>query len=202
MNNFNVSSPPTNDTITKLQNLLNNTLNSLIDVFNNLSYVGNGTELNIESAETSEYNEFAKKLKELEAETNGHFASEAEENEKKEGNSECKEVTIENVNDEEKKILTKEKVPDVFVKPHFDESVKMEILDRVERLYFILEKINECIDELPNDSFSEEEKCKEMKFLQKLKDEKMLELKELYNKYDYLYNSIRQSLRETAAHKN
>lgn len=202
MNNFNVSSPPTNDTITKLQNLLNNTLNSLIDVFNNLSYVGNETELHIESAETSQYNEFTKQLKELEAEANDHFASEAKEKEKKkEEEWENKEVTTENINNAEM-MRTKEKVSDVFVKPHFDESVKMEILDRVERLYFILEKMNEFIDELPNDSFSEEEKCKEMKFLQKLKDEKMLELKELYNKYDYLYNSIRQSLRETATHKN
>lgn len=195
MNNFNVSSPPTNDPISKLQNLLNNSLSSLIDVFNNLSYIGESKELNIETFKTSEYNEFVEKLKQFEAENDTQISNETE---KKDVNKN-KKITNDNIN---RHVVESKIGNDVFVKPHFDDSAKTEILNRVERLYFILEKMNESIDELPDCSVSEEERCKEMKFLQQVKNEKMLELKELYNKYDSLYNMIRLSLRKETMYKN
>ncbi|GAW81033.1 hypothetical protein, conserved [Plasmodium gonderi] len=82
-----------------------------------------------------------------------------------------------------------------FVKPNLEKSLEQEILDRVERMNLILKMIDSCIDELPDSFMIEEEKCKEMKVLQKKKDDAKEELKELYNEYDSIYNYVTDSLR-------
>ncbi|SBT77145.1 large ribosomal subunit processing factor, putative [Plasmodium ovale] len=61
-NNF--TSPPSNDPIKKLQNLLNNCLYSIMDVLSNLSYKGEMKELEVVSGDLSEYAYFVNLLKE------------------------------------------------------------------------------------------------------------------------------------------
>ncbi|SBS91233.1 conserved Plasmodium protein, unknown function [Plasmodium ovale curtisi] len=60
----NFTSPPSNDPIKKLQNLLNNCLYSITDVLSNLSYKGEMKELEVVSGDLSEYAYFVNLLKE------------------------------------------------------------------------------------------------------------------------------------------
>ncbi|CRH00134.1 large ribosomal subunit processing factor, putative [Plasmodium relictum] len=178
---INFTSPHTNDPIKKLQNLLNNCLHSIIDVLSNLSYKGEHKELEIESDETSEYSYFINLLKEREKENI---------------NKGTEKVKDEKGTNDELESLNKDEETNYFIKPKFEKSIKEEILDRVERMNLILKTIDECIDELPDSLIIEEEKCKEIKMLQKKKDAAKDELKKLYNEYDYIYNYVTYYLRD------
>ncbi|GAB66540.1 hypothetical protein PCYB_093250 [Plasmodium cynomolgi strain B] len=82
-----------------------------------------------------------------------------------------------------------------FVKPYFEPPLQEEILDRVERMKLILKMIDSCIEELPDSLMIEEEKCQEMKALQKRKDDSKEELKRLYSEYDAIYSYVTDNLR-------
>ncbi|VEV59016.1 large ribosomal subunit processing factor, putative [Plasmodium vinckei vinckei] len=177
INNF--VSPQTNDPIKKLQNLLNNCLHSIIDVFSNLSYAGDFKELEIVPEHLSEYSHFInlieERKKKTEGKENGELGEQGEKN---------------NIIDQPQNVEKK-----YFIKPNFDKSTEEEILDRVERMNLILSMIDQSIDELPDSEINEEQVCKEMKRLQKIKDDSKKELKRLYKEYDYIYNYATENLR-------
>ncbi|CAG9476958.1 large ribosomal subunit processing factor, putative [Plasmodium vivax] len=83
-----------------------------------------------------------------------------------------------------------------FVKPYYEGPLQEEILDRVERMNLILKMIDACIEELPDSLVIEEEKCQEMKALQKRKDDSKEELKRLYSEYDAIYSYVTDNLRD------
>ncbi|EUD65377.1 hypothetical protein C922_04117 [Plasmodium inui San Antonio 1] len=83
-----------------------------------------------------------------------------------------------------------------FVKPYFETPLREEILDRVERMNLILKMIDSCIEELPDSLMIEEEKCQEIKALQKRKDDSKEELKRLYSEYDAIYSYVSDNLRD------
>ncbi|CDO65068.1 large ribosomal subunit processing factor, putative [Plasmodium reichenowi] len=173
---MNFTSPPSNDPIKKIQNLLNNSLHSIMDVVSNLSYKGEPKELVLEKYNVSDYSYFTNLLKE-------------EENKDKRD-------LIDNIEDEKKLIIkNNEEENNYFIKPYFEEPLKNEILDRVERMNLILNMIDESIDDLPDSIMNEEEKCEEIKKLQRKKDEAKEELKTLYKEYDDLYNYVTDHLR-------
>ncbi|ETB61526.1 hypothetical protein YYC_01405 [Plasmodium yoelii 17X] len=177
INNF--ISPQTNDPIKKLQNLLNNCLHSIIDVFSNLSYTGEFKELEIVPENLSEYCHFTNLIEKQKKKNEG------KENDELGEQDETKNVTEQN-QDVEKKY---------FIKPNLDKSTQEEILDRVERMNLILTMIDQSIDELPDSEINEDKVCKEMKRLQKIKDDSKEELKRLYKEYDYIYNYATEHLR-------
>ncbi|SOV15740.1 large ribosomal subunit processing factor, putative [Plasmodium sp. gorilla clade G2] len=173
---MNFTSPPSNDPIKKIQNLLNNSLHSIMDVVSNLSYKGEPKELVLEESNLSDYSYYTYLLKEEE-------------------NKDKRELT-DNIEDEKNVTINKtEEENNYFIKPYFEEPLKNEILDRVERMNLILNMIDESIDELPDSIMNEEEKCNEIKKLQRKKDEAKEELKNLYKDYDALYNYVTDHLR-------
>ncbi|SOV78117.1 large ribosomal subunit processing factor, putative [Plasmodium sp. gorilla clade G3] len=173
---MNFTSPSSNDPIKKIQNLLNNSLHSIMDVVSNLSYKGEPKELVVEKYNLSDYSYFTNLLKEEE-------------------NKDKRELT-DNIEDEENLTIKKnEEENNYFIKPYFEEPLKNEILDRVERMNLILNMIDDSIDELPDSIMNEEEKCDEIKKLQRKKDEAKEELKSLYKEYDDLYNYVTDHLR-------
>ncbi|VWU49248.1 large ribosomal subunit processing factor, putative [Hepatocystis sp. ex Piliocolobus tephrosceles] len=211
MNN-NLISPQSNDPIGKLQNLLNNCLISITDVLSNLSSKGELKELKIVPGEESEYSYFmnllkgdeTKIIKENEYNIN---CNKITEDIKKEGTKDIGDVDIESstfskneFNGDEVESYLHDKT-DYFIKPNLEESLKVEILDRVEKMNLILKTIDDCIDELPNSSVIEEEKCKEMIILQNKKKEAQAELKQLCTEYDYIYNYVTDNLKDIIVNK-
>ncbi|KAI4838385.1 mediator of RNA polymerase II transcription subunit 21 [Plasmodium brasilianum] len=213
INNF--ISPQTNDPIKKLQNLLNNCLHSIIDVLSNLSYKGELKELQIVSSESSEYAHFVNLLKEWEKERKGTIEGGTQElnsvfndKVKEDMNAKMNEDTNDKMKDEVNEgnksdgkkehplYEDKENEKSYFIKSNFEVSLEEEILDRAERMNLILKIIDACIDELPDSLMIEEEKCREMKMLQKKKDDSKEELKNLYNEYNYIYNYVTSNLRD------
>ncbi|KJP90158.1 hypothetical protein AK88_00006 [Plasmodium fragile] len=282
INNF--KSPPSNDPIKKLQNLLNNCLYSVVDVLSTLSYQGEPKELEVVPEEESEYAYFVNLLKERAAEirqkpreneeaveqVQAVVKGEVEEKVKEEVNDEVKEVKVETKEEHDEEVneykdegheakdaadnptgegdqkkdsetdesedpsseetsdrsysessgssdgqsnddTTDRKETDdehtqrsweegppkkYFVKPYFEAPLQQEILDRVERMNLILKMIDSCIEELPDSLMNEEEKCQEMKALQKRKDESKEELKQLYSEYDAIYSYVTDNLRD------
>ncbi|ANQ08127.1 Uncharacterized protein PCOAH_00025980 [Plasmodium coatneyi] len=265
INNF--KSPPSNDPIKKLQNLLNNCLYSVVDVLSNLSYQGEPKELEVVPEEESEYAYFVNLLKERAAEIERESEEAVEqvqalvkEEVKEEVKEDAKREFKEDAHDEVKEAKdgadhpTREDDPEkdgqtdqsedtsseatsdgsyegssssssgpsnddkmnkketddeqmqrsmeegppkkYFVKPYFETPLQEEILDRVERMNLILKMIDSCIEELPDSSMNEEEKCQEMKALQKRKDDSKEELKRLYSEYDAIYSYVTDNLRD------